>query len=248
MPKVSIITPLYNAAAYLKETAQSVFNQTEQNFEWIIIDDKSTDNSLEIATELKKRDTRIVLLQSEVNRGSAHARNMGLDIAKGRYVTFLDADDLLDPNYLESQLKFIEKNGPIVSASYRRATDSTITEFHIPESTTYKSILKGNPLSCLTTMYDRMVFPNARFPEDMTRHEDYVFWAGLLKQGYIAKGNPEVLATYRLHASSKNSSKGKLIKPMIDAYHKKFGFNYLSSLFYTARYILYSKKKYKGVK
>lgn len=247
-PTFSIITPLYNAERYFPETFDSVINQNYKDFEWIVVDDKSTDGSLSLANSLAEKDPRVKVIALEENRGSAHARNIGLDNATGRYVTFLDADDLLDPNYLESQLAFIQDNGPIISSGYRRKAENTTTDFYVPKETDYKSILKGNPLSCLSTVYDRDVFPDDRLPEDMLRHEDYVFWARLLKKGYVAKGNPEVLATYRILKNSKNSSKAKLIKPMVQAYHKKLGFCLIKSWFFTCRYVLYSRKKYKNVR
>ena len=247
-PTFSIITPLFNAERYFQETFDSVINQTYKDFEWIVVNDKSTDGSLSLAKSLAEKDPRVKVIALEENRGSAHARNIGLDNATGRYVTFLDADDLLDPNYLESQLAFIQDNGPIISSGYRRKAETTITEFHVPEVTTYESILKGNPLSCLSTVYDRTVFPDERFPEDMDRHEDFVFWARLLKQGYTAKGNPKVLATYRIVKHSKNSSKIKLIKPMVKAYHRKLGFSLFRSWLLTFGYVLYSRKKYRGVR
>lgn len=245
---VSIITPLYNAQKYFRETAKSVFSQTYENWEWIIVDDCSTDNSFELAKESAKQDKRVVVFKLDKNSGSATARNKALDASRGKYVTFLDADDLLDENYLEKQLKFIESNGPVVSASYYRLTEKTKTIFHIPKTIDFKSILKGNPLSCLTTMYDREVLPNIRFPEDLDRHEDYLFWINVLKTGVIAKGNDEVLATYRLVKTSKNRTKFKLVKPLFNLYHKKIGFNFFKSSFLVLHYIIYSKKKYKGVK
>ena len=246
-PTVSIITPLYNAEGLFRDTYASVMAQTFGDFEWIIVDDCSTDGSYDLAIELSKKEARVRVLQMPVNGGSAKARNKGLEEAKGRYVTFLDADDLLDSTYLEKQLAFIQDHGPIVSAAYRRKTANTCTDFCPPAQTTYKSILKGNPLSCLSTMYDREAFPDARFPEDLDRHEDYVLWARMLKQGHVAYSNPEVLATYRLQENSKNSNKKKLIKPMVQAYHKGLGINLFTSWFYTVRYVFYSLKKYKNV-
>lgn len=246
-PLVSIITPLYNAVGLFEDTYASVIAQTFADFEWIIVDDGSTDGSYDLALKLSKDESRVRVLRMSVNGGSAKARNKGLEEAKGKYVTFLDADDLLDPEYLEKQLAFIKDHGPIVSAAYRRKTANTCTDFYPPEKTTYKSILKGNPLSCLSTMYDRDVFPDARFPEDLNRHEDYILWARMLRLGHTAYGNPEVLATYRLQEHSKNSDKKKLIKPMVQAYHKGLGINILKSWFYTARYVFYSLRKYKNV-
>ncbi len=246
-PTVSIITPLYNAESLFADTYASVMDQTFQDYEWIIVDDCSTDGSYDLALSLSKNNERVRVLKMPVNGGSAKARNKGLEEAKGRYVTFLDSDDLLDPEYLEKQLAFIKDHGPIVSAAYRRKTASTCTVFCPPEQTTYKSILKGNPLSCLSTMYDREAFPDARFPEDLSRHEDYILWARMLRQGHVAYANKEVLATYRLQENSKNSNKKKLIKPMVQAYHKGLGIHLFKSWLYTARYVFYSLKKYKGV-
>ena len=246
-PTVSIITPLYNAETLFRDTYESVMAQTFEDFEWIIVDDCSTDGSYNLALELSKGNARVRVYKMPVNGGSAKARNKGLEEARGRYITFLDSDDLLDPTYLENQLAFIKERGPIVSAAYRRKTANTCTDFYPPEKTTYKSILKGNPLSCLSTMYDSQVFPDAKFPEDLDRHEDYILWARMLKQGHTAYGNPEVLATYRLQENSKNSNKKKLIKPMVQAYHKGLGINLFMSWFNTARYVFYSLKKYKGV-
>ncbi len=246
-PTVTVITPLYNAEGLFEDTFASVMNQTFKDYEWIIVDDCSTDSSYDLALKLSKEEPRVRVFKMPVNGGSAKARNKGLDEAKGRYITFLDSDDLLDPEYLEKQLAFIKGHGPIVSAAYRRKTANTCTDFYPPKETTYKSILKGNPLSCLSTMYDREVFPDAKFPEDLSRHEDYILWARMLRQGYTAFGNPEVLATYRLQENSKNSNKKKLIKPMVQAYHKGLGVNLFKSWFYTARYVFYSLKKYKNV-
>lgn len=247
-PTVSIITPLYNAENLFGDTYASVMAQTFEDYEWIIVDDCSSDGSYDLANRLSKDESRVRVIEMPVNGGSAKARNKGLEEAKGRYVTFLDADDLLDPTYLERQLAFIKEHGPIVSAAYRRKTANTCTDFYPPKETTYKSILKGNPLSCLSTMYDREVFPDARFPEDLDRHEDYVLWTRMLKQGHTAYGNPEVLATYRLQENSKNSNKKKLIKPMVRAYHKGLRISLIRSWFCTARYVLYSLKKYRNVR
>lgn len=246
-PLISIVTPLYNAEAVFEGTFGSVIAQTFKDFEWVIVDDCSTDGSFALAVKLIEGHSNIHLFQMPHNGGSAEARNKGLDEAKGKYITFLDADDLLDPEYLEKQLAFIKEHGPIISSAYRRKTEQTCTTFTPPAETTYKSILRGNPLSCLSTMYDREVFPDDRFPAGLVRHEDFVFFARLLKKGYKAIGNPEVLATYRLQANSKNSDKKKLIKPMIQAYRKGLGINIFKSLFFTTKYVFYSLKKYKGV-
>ena len=246
--KIAIITPSYNCKQVFKATFDSVLSQAFKDWEWIIVDDCSTDDSFSYIKELTKNEPRIIVLQASKNGGSAAARNIGLRHVSGRYITFLDSDDLLDPNYLESQVNFINDNGPLISAGYRRQAEHTCTDFYVPEETNYKKALKGNPLSCLTTMYDRSVIGDLYFDETYNRHEDYIFWLTILKRGIVAKGNHKVLATYIIHSNSKNSNKSKLVKSMYRVYHQSQGFNWLKSWMYVFRYALYSKKKYKNVK
>jgi len=244
---VSFVIPLYNSEKYIKETLISVSNQTYQNFEVLIVDDKSTDNSVSIVKEYIKDDPRFHLYLLDSNGGSAIARNYALDRVKGRYVSFLDSDDMIDPNYLESQLFFIQDHSPIVVSSYRRLTPKSNTIFDVPDVTTYKSCLRGNPLACLCTLYDFILLKEERFPIDMQRHEDYVFWLNILKKGYKAYGNHNVLATYRILNTSKNGNKIKLVKPLFNTYHKYLRFNIFKSLILTFEYCFYSKKKYFNV-
>ena len=248
MPLVSIITPAYNCKNAIENTVNSVLSQTFKDFEWIIVDDCSSDGSFEFMKNLIKDDKRIILFQTQKNGGSAAARNIALKHAKGRYITFLDSDDLLDPNYLVCQLEFMKEHGPLISAGYRRQAEHTCTNFFVSEETDYKKALKGNPLSCLTTMYDKEVIGDAFFDETYDRHEDYIFWLSILKRGIKAYGNPQVLATYMLHANSKNSNKKRLVKSMYRVYHESEKFNFIKSWFYVFRYALYSKKKYRNVR
>ena len=248
MGLISIITPAYNCKISIKSTFDSVLSQTFSNWEWIIVDDCSTDGSFEYIKELTKGDSRIIVLQTPSNGGSAVARNIGLKHATGKYITFLDSDDLLDPNYLECQLEFIKDNGPLISAGYRRQTEHTCTDFFVPEEVDYKKALKGNPLSCLTTMYNREIIGKRYFPENLLKCEDYVFWLNILKEGYVAKGNPNVLATYVIHEGSKSRKKFKLIKYMYHVYHKTQGINWFKSWCYVVRWAFYGKKKYKNVR
>ena len=229
MALVSIITPAYNCKNTIKGTYDSVLSQTFKNWEWVIVDGRSTDGSFEYIKELAKDDIRIVALQTPKNGGSAVARNIALKHASGRYITFLDSDNLLDPDYLESQLDFIKDNGPLISAGYRRQAEHTCTDWYVPSETDYKIALKGNPLSCLTTMYDRSVIGEVSFDETYERHEDYKMWLSILKRGIVAKGNHKILATYIIHSNSKNSNKSKLVKSMYRIYHESQGFNWLKS-------------------
>lgn len=246
-PLVSIITPTYNCGKYIKETIESVLDQTFSDWEMIIVDDFSTDNSADIAEEYSKVDERIILLRQEKNLGCAKARNRGLKVAKGKYISFLDGDDLLDKNYLQSQISFMKDNGPLITASYRRLAPNSVTEFIVPSSSSYKRTLKGCALSCLTTMYDRSVIGDRFFNEEMRKNEDFAFWLGILKLGYEAKGNKEVLASYRILKTSKSHNKIKFIKHMWYVYRKVEKLNFFYSVHCLFHWALYGLKKYKGV-
>lgn len=247
-PLVSIITPAYKCKDTIKDTYESIKNQTFLSWEWIIAEDSSNDGTYEYIKELVINDNRVTLLQTEKNGGTAVARNVALKNANGRYITFLDADDLLDPNYLECQLEFMKDHGPLISAAYRRKGSKTCTEFYVPDKVDYKKALKGNPLSCLTTMYDKDVIGEHYFNESLRKREDYVFWLDILKRGIVARGNPKVLATYNILEGSKSRNKFKLIKYMYTVYHKTQGFNWFISWCYVIRWAFYGLRKYKNVR
>lgn len=246
--KITIITPSFRSRDTIQDTFNSVINQTNKNWEWIIVDDCSDDGSFDFIKELIKNEKRILLFQTEENSGSATARNLGLQFSSGRYITFLDSDDTIDSDYLEKQLEFIRENGPIVSAGYRRMAKKTCTDFYVPKDVDYKLILKGNPLSCLTTMYDKNVVGERFFPNKLEKCEDFVFWLNILKDGFIAHGNPNVLATYRIRPGSKSSNKLHLIKYMYRVYHKTQNLNFFKSWFYVICWMFYGLRKYKGVR
>ena len=145
---VSVITPAFNCIKTIKRTYSSVLAQTFSDWEWIVVDDCSPDDSFSYIKELTKDEPRVTILQTPKNGGTAVARNIGLKHANGRYITFLDSDDELDSNYLECQLEFIKDNGPLISAGYRRKAKHTCTDFFVPDEVDYKKALKGNPLSC----------------------------------------------------------------------------------------------------
>lgn len=245
---ISIITPSYNCVGTIKQTYESILSQTNSDWEWIVIDDCSTDGSFEYIKKLTSGDDKVIVLKTNRNSGTATARNIGLKCAKGRYITFLDSDDLLDPNYLESQIVFMKDHGPLISSGYRRLAKHTCTDFFVPDKVDYKLALKGNPLSCLTTMYDKSIIGETFFPEDIDRPEDYVFWLNILKRGFIAFGNHQILATYLIREGSKSSNKIKLIKYMFNVYHRTQGINWFKSCFYVIRWAFYGKRKYRNVK
>ena len=245
---ISVITPAYNCSKTIEDTYNSLLSQTYKLWEWIVVEDHSVDDSFAFIAKMVKGDSRVKLLRTKKNSGSAAARNVGLHNASGKYITFLDSDDFLDSNYLEEQLKFIKLNGPIVSSGYRRMTSKSVTEFIVPDLMSYRTILKGNPISCLTTMYDRDIIGNVFFPENFKYCEDYIFWLNILKKGYIVKGNKKILATYRITGTSKSSNKFKLIKHQYLVYRKSQNINCFLSCYYTIKWAFYGLKKYKNVR
>jgi teichuronic acid biosynthesis glycosyltransferase TuaG len=137
--------------------------------------------------------------------GTAKTRNEGLKRATGEYIAFLDSDDYWDPNFLEEQLKFIQENGcAVVTAGYRRKTSKTCTDYIPPAKITADSILGGNPISCLSTLFKRDENNQILFDESLVKAEDLLFWYETLKKNGPAAGNRLVLATYRIVESSKS--------------------------------------------
>lgn len=243
---VSIITPMYNSEKYILDTYNSIKNQTYKNWEWIVIDDNSNDNSYKKILELSKKDFRIKILKNEMNLKAAKSRNRGLKIAQGEYITFIDADDLWDLNFLEKQINLIkEKNCSVVFASYERKTEDLkeyLGNYIVPEKVSYKELLKTNYLSCLTVVYKREKFNNLRFNEKLKMHEDYVMWLELLKEEN-AYSNQEVLATYRIRKNSVSRNKIKNLLYMYFVFRKIIRLNFIKTMYYLFNYIYYGLKK-----
>lgn len=248
---ISIITAMYNAEQYIETTIMSVISQDYDNWEMIIVDDFSTDNSYKLACAFAKKDVRIKIYQlnKKSKNGPASVRNYGLDKAKGGIITFLDSDDLWEPNFLSAQLKFMEETDcPFVFSSYRRCTLSSESIFHVPQKATYKSILKSNPISCLTAMYNRDKLGLHYMPEKAYRREDFACFLSILKVTSIALGNPMVLATYRIHGNSNSSGKLKIARYHYNVYRKVEKLGFFVSLYYLLCWVVISLKKYRGVK
>lgn len=246
---ISIITPMYNGARFIAQTIDSVLAQTYPNWEMIIVDDGSKDNGPAIVQCYAEKYSRIRLIQ-QPNGGSASARNTALRASRGRYVSFLDADDFWDPQFLEEQLNFIkEKGSAIVFASYRRinaAGEEILKPFIVPEKVDYHGLLKSCSISCLTAMYDREITDDVFFNEAMgSLRDDFVFWLSILKQGGYAYGNRKILASYRVFASSTTGNKKKVIKPQFLVYYKVEKLGLIRSIYYFIHWAINGFLKYK---
>lgn len=207
--RVSIITPMYNAKRYIEQTIQSVLAQTYQDWEMIVVDDCSTDGSPAIVQGYAGKDKRIRYFRQAKNGGIACARNTAISLATGRYLAFLDSDDLWLPQKLERQLEYMRRRDAhfchtaceVLCADGRPAGQIR----HVKETLVFGQLLKGNPIACLTVMIDRAYFPRVEMPQ--MAHEDYAAWLGLLRGGEPAYGLDEVLAQYRLSDGSASGNK-----------------------------------------
>ncbi len=208
---VSLITPAYNAAAYIAETIESVLVQTYPNWEMLIVNDCSKDNTVEIVQSYAEKDKRIKLINLKQNSGAAVARNTAIQNAKGRYIAFLDSDDLWKKEKLQKQIDFMQQNGYAFTYTsyehFKETKENIQKQVQIPKSLNYQQALKGNQIGCLTVMLDRKQIANIHFTTQ--KHEDYILWLSILKQGITAYGIQERLALYRT-GNSKSISGNKL--------------------------------------
>lgn len=244
--KVSIITPMYNSALYIEETIQSVLSQTLSEWEMIIVDNHSSDESCRIVERYVQNDPRIKLIRNHCNSGAAEARNKGMDIAQGAYIAFLDSDDFWYPTFLEDMYSFSsENNYSFCYASYQISINTLSNiqkEFTVPAIATYESMLKVCVISCLTAFIRRELVADTRMEGKI--NEDYFFWLALLKKTSQAHGHKPALAIYRLRPNSASRNKLEV------AYQKWVGFrtreqiSFWRSVYYFSYYFWHGFKKY----
>lgn len=221
-PLVSVIMPAYNTEKYIAEAIRSVMAQTYTNWELLVIDDASTDHTVDMARSLARTDPRITVICNPQNIGAARTRNRGLDLARGDWVALLDSDDLWHERKLEQQIRLAKETAAdIIYCSYA-LTDShnnRISDFIVPQRTSYDRMLKVSVLSCSTVLLSRKVVAQYRFSEDYY-HEDYAFWLRLLRNGLQAAGCREILAYYRLQNGSRSHNKLRAAKNRWMIYRK----------------------------
>jgi teichuronic acid biosynthesis glycosyltransferase TuaG len=208
-PLVSIITPARNAAETLAASIDSASEQSLRDWEMLVIDDASSDGTAALAERRAAADPRIRLLRQGQRRGVAAARNAGLAEARGRFVAFLDADDLWMPEKLARQTRFMEAGGYALSCTaFRRfstAADEPGRLIEVPPRLTYDGLLKNTAIASVTAMVDRRLTGPLHFLH--VHHEDYALWLSLLKRGLKAGGLNEDLARYRVNRESLSGQK-----------------------------------------
>jgi len=246
---VSIITPSFNSEKFITETITSVQNQTHKNWEMIIVDDCSKDNTVEIIEEIIKSDRRIKLIKLEQNSGPAIARNKGIQAVSGKFMTFLDADDIWFPDFIENSIKTIlTQKIHFVFSSYRRSDEALnfiYSDFIVPEKVTYHDILKTNSISCLTAFIDIEVLGKKMMPEVFKR-QDMGLWLKYLKEIPFAYGIKEPKAIYRIRKNSLSRKKSDLLKYQWQFYRNVESLNFFQSCYYMVHWMYRGFLKYRN--
>jgi teichuronic acid biosynthesis glycosyltransferase TuaG len=230
MPSVSIVTPVYNAARWLPETLASVQAQTFTDWEHLLVDDCSTDNSAPIIEAAARQDPRVRLLRTPYNMGPSRARNLALDAARGRFVALLDADDLWLPEKLQRSLAWLTEHGyDFIYHDYRHISfDGSLIGRLVrgPEELNLRTLHTRRGTGCLTAVLDREKIPDLRFPVVSPMHaEDFCLWSQLVRGGRVGHRMPADLARYRLSPESRS---GKKLESAMNAWHVYRGFSKLS--------------------
>lgn len=243
---VSIITPCYNASAYISQAVQSVLTQTYLDWELLVIDDCSTDNSAAIIKEYAVKDNRIKYLKTDAPSGSPTLpRNIGIEHAQGRFIAFLDSDDAWLPDKLEKQLRlFEEERTAIVFSDYEKMSENGERNGRVikaPRIVTYRQLLKGNVIGNLTGMYDTEKVGKVYCRN--IHHEDYVLWLSILKRGYVARNTGTLEALYRVRKRSVSADKRTVIAWQWHIYREIEKLNVLQSAYYFLHYAYKAYRK-----
>lgn len=236
--------PAYNTEMYISKAIESVLNQTYNHIELLIIDDSSVDNTLHVINEYKANDNRIKTHINNKNMGASYCRNVGIKASKGRYIAFIDSDDIWDFNKIKSQLSFMNnylldfcftsysviKNDE-VHHSNRYVTDKFVS---------YSSLLRFNEIGCSTVIIDKQNINFDIFFPSLKKRNDYAFWLILFKNNLNlrAKGFNKVLVTYRLRNNSLSSKKYTLPYYYFSVYRDILGYSIYMSFFLVIRFIL----------
>lgn len=235
---VSIIVPVYNAGKYIEETIAMVQAQTYSDWELLLIDDCSKDDSPERIIRCMEQSAdseKIRLIKKPVNEGAAKARNTGIGEAKGRYIAFLDADDVWMRSKLLEELRFMkEKQAAFVFTAYEfgnEKAEPTGKVVHVPETLTYRQALSRTVIFTTTVLFDTVKIPKELLYMPVVKSEDTATWWKILRNGYTAYGLNEVLAIYRRPPRSLSSNKLEAIRRIWNLYRREEKLNVFYSLY-----------------
>ncbi|MGY5393441.1 glycosyltransferase family 2 protein [Acinetobacter sp. NigerLNRRAM0016] len=236
--RVSIITPSYNSAEFIEKTINSVLLQTYTNWEMLIIDDCSTDDSIGLIQSYIDKDARIKLIQLQKNSGAAVARNKGIQNAQGRFIAFLDSDDSWCYDKLEKQVHFMLENGyAFTYTAYHKVNElgENIGNMYIPDKVNYHQLLKTCIIGCLTAMYDVHKLGKMDFPL-IRKRQDFALWLKILRYEPFAYGLQEDLASYTVRSDSISANKFKAAQYNWYLYRKIENLSLFLSSYYFLHY------------
>lgn len=220
---VSIVTPSYNSEKYIMNTIRSVIAQTYANWEMIIVDDCSSDGTVELVENISRSEPRVKVYRQKENGGAGKARNRATELAKGDYIAYLDADDIWKPEKLERQIDFMIKNKCVFSCTSYEVIDNEgkplNKEIHMLPKVDYVGFLTHNLLQTVGIMVDvTVVDKKYLMMPDIRRRQDAATWLQILKAGYECYGVDEILAEYRRTEGSLSSNKKKAVKGVWSLY------------------------------
>jgi len=248
-PLVSIVTPSFNSEAFISETLDAIAAQDYSNWEHIIIDDASTDNTLAIIEKRAVLDNRIKVIKLAKNAGSAVARNLGIKEAKGKYLTFIDSDDIWFPKYISNSINHLKTSKvPFVFSSYKRSNEKlefVYSDFIVPTKVSYTDILKTNSISCLTAFIDIGLLGKKTMPL-VRKRQDMGLWLRYLKDIPYASGMKAPQAIYRIRKDSLSRNKKNLIASQWYFYRHVENLSILKSSYYMLCWMYYGYVKYRN--
>lgn len=246
---VSIIMPAYNCEKFIEKSVLSVIEQTYKNWELIIVDDYSKDNTLKKINKYLRMDARIRLIKNDSNKGVSYSRNIAIDRSLGQWVAFLDSDDIWEKEKLEIQMNFANlKNAEFIFTGSKFINENGSPYkgiFEVPSIVTFNELKKHNCISCSSILIKKILIPKEKFI-NYDFHEDYALWLNILKNNNKAFGINQPLLIYRISANSKSGNKMKSIL-MTYKVHIYLQTNPLKALFYTMSHGFKSFIKFKKI-
>lgn len=246
-PTVSIIVPAYNAEETINDTIQSVLNQTFDDWELIIVDDCSTDETSRIVYDYLCRDKRILYFKTEcASGGPSEPRNKGIINSKGKYIAFLDSDDLWLPNKLQEQISFLVSHKyKFVYSDYEKISHVGKRDNRLIKCrsvSTYYNTLASCEIPCLTVLVDRRIIENKRFVN--AGKEDYIMWLELLRDGNVAYNTGKVHALYREATNTRSSNKFKMVCQQWNVIRHIEKQSFVKSIYFMSIYFIKGCMKY----
>lgn len=230
--QASIIMPYYNAAVYIRETVESIIAQTFKDWELIIIDDCSpAPETAEVLRSVARMDSRIKVIRAEKNGGAGVARNIGIKIAKGRYIGFCDSDDWWYPTKLEEQLHFMQTNGYELTCTWYEDANERLEPYYTMKQAprqSYKSMIAGCDIGTPGVLFDTKRI-GKRFMPPLRRAEDWGLWMTILRDVDYIYTYPKALWKYRHIPGSETSNKWKQMKAVVAMYQQVLGMNPLKA-------------------